>query len=285
MIRLTIALIACLAWSAGARADGFDLFMGDNMADKVRHEAKKSGPLGQASDKAEAPPGTGVSASSVVAPTASAAPRGDASVPDTAAARVLPGDASQEAAESQDYHIGANDLLEISVFQITELSRTVRVNSRGFISLPLIGLVKAGGMTGQDLEQLIAKKLTDGYLQDPQVSVFIKEYTSQKVTIEGSVEKAGVYPLTGRTTLLQAIAQAAGPNDIANYNAIKLIRARQDGMREMTLHDLEAIRDGKAIDPVLVGNDIIVVDKSTGRSVIKDVTNTLRGFFSFGTLQ
>lgn len=283
MIRLIIVLLVSLAWPIRAGADGFDLLMGDNAADQIRQNAKKSGPLGQASDKAEPAPTTTASPSPASTPVPVAVEQ--AASGDTASARVLPGDASREPTESQDYHIGANDLLEISVFQITELSRTVRVNSRGFISLPLIGLVKAGGMTGQDLEHLIAKKLTDGFLQDPQVSVFIKEYTSQKVTIEGSVEKAGVYPLTGRTTLLQAIAQAAGPNDVANYNAIKLIRARQDGMREMTLHDLEAIRDGKAVDPVLVGNDIIVVDKSTGRSVIKDVTNTLRGFFSFGTLQ
>lgn len=283
MIRLIIVLLVSLAWPIRAGADGFDLLMGDNAADQIRQNAKKSGPLGQASDKAEPAPTTTASPSPASTPVPVAAEQ--ASSGGAPSARVLPGDASPEPAESQDYHIGANDLLEISVFQITELSRTVRVNSRGFISLPLIGLVKAGGMTGQDLEHLIAKKLTDGFLQDPQVSVFIKEYTSQKVTIEGSVEKAGVYPLTGRTTLLQAIAQAAGPNDVANYNAIKLIRARQDGMREMTLHDLEAIRDGKAVDPVLVGNDIIVVDKSTGRSVIKDVTNTLRGFFSFGTLQ
>lgn len=187
--------------------------------------------------------------------------------------------------DSEDYHIGANDLLEITVFQIEELARTVRVNSRGLITLPLIGVVKAGGMTGQELEHEIGKKLTDGFLQDPQVSVFIKEYTSQKVTIEGSVEKAGVYPLTGRTTLLQVIAQAAGPNDVADYNAIKLIRARNDGTKEMTLHDLESIRDGKTVDPVLVGNDIIVVDKSSSRATIKDITDTLRGFFSFGTLR
>lgn len=190
-----------------------------------------------------------------------------------------------QALDTDDYHIGANDLLEISVFQIPELSRTVRVNARGLISLPLIGIVKAAGLTGQQLEQDIGKKLTDGFLQDPQVSIFIKEFTSQKVTIEGSVEKAGVYPLTGRTTLLQAIAQAAGPNDVADYNAIKLIRTRSDGTKEMTLHDLEAIRDGKAVDPVLAGNDIIVVDKSSSRSTIKDITDTLRGFFSFGTLR
>jgi polysaccharide export outer membrane protein len=283
MTRLMLLFLVCLAWPVGARADGFDLFLGDNQADQIRQNDKKAGPLGLASEQAAPKPAQGT-VPRTSPPDAAPAPA-NAMADAATGARTLPSDASQESAESQDYHIGANDLLEISVFQIAELSRTVRVNSRGMISLPLIGLVKAGGLTGQDLEQLIAKKLTDGYLQDPQVSVFIKEYTSQKVTIEGSVEKAGVYPLTGRTTLLQAIAQAAGPNDVANYNAIKLIRARQDGTREMTLHDLEAIRDGKAIDPVLVGNDIIVVDKSTGRSVIKDVTNTLRGFFSFGTLQ
>jgi polysaccharide export outer membrane protein len=235
-----------------------------------------SGSAGAAEQTADIP------TAPVAASTSSASQVPAPAVPSEATARVL---TDKVTAEIDDYHIGANDLLEVSVFQIPELARTVRVNSRGLITLPLIGVVKAGGMTGQELEREVAKKLVDGYLQDPQVSVFIKEYTSQKVTIEGSVEKAGVYPLTGRTTLLQAIAQAAGPNDVANYNAIKLVRARPDGVKEMTIHDLEAIRDGKAPDPVLVGNDIIIVDKSTSRSVIKDVTDTLRGFFSFGTLR
>ena len=123
-----------------------------------------------------------------------------------------------------DYQIGAHDLLDISVFQVPDLSRTVRVNSRGLISLPLIGSVQAGGLTSDQLETTIARKLSENYLQDPQVSVFIKEYISQRVTIEGSVQKAGVYQLTGPTTLLQAIAMASGVDQLADENAVTVFR-------------------------------------------------------------
>ena len=74
-----------------------------------------------------------------------------------------------------DYRIGAQDLLEISVFGIDQLSSTVRVNSNGQISLPLIGGVLAGGKTIPELETEIGNKLKNGYVQDPQVTVFVKE--------------------------------------------------------------------------------------------------------------
>lgn len=139
----------------------------------------------------------------------------------------------------EDYRIGAQDLLELQVFGISELNRTVRVNSRGFIS-SLIGMIQAAGLTSEQLESSLAEKLSKTYLQNPQVSVFIKEYTSQRVTVEGAVKKPGVYPLKGRTTLLQTLAIAEGLTSVADANGIKIFRSDpQTGNRTALTFDLE----------------------------------------------
>jgi len=183
-----------------------------------------------------------------------------------------------------DYRLGMHDLIEISVFQVPELSRTVRVNAAGKIALPMIGTVVAGGLTTAELEAEIAKKLAADYLQDPQVSVFVKEGVSQRVIIEGQVKKNGVYALAGRTTLLQAIAMAEGLAPLANENEVKVFRQRDDGRKEMMVFDLESIRTGRTEDPLVRGNDVVVIEASATKSFIKNVTDTLRGFIGFGTV-
>lgn len=185
---------------------------------------------------------------------------------------------------SEDYRLGMHDLIEISVFQVPELSRTVRVNAVGKISLPMIGTVQAGGLTTAELEEAIAKKLAEKFLQDPQVAVFVKEGVSQRVVIEGRVKKNGVYALTGRTTLLQAIAMAEGLDPLANENEVKVFRQLDDGSKEMLVFDLESIRTGRTQDPLVKGNDVVVVEASATKSFIKNVTDTLRGFIGFGTI-
>jgi polysaccharide biosynthesis/export protein len=181
-----------------------------------------------------------------------------------------------------DYRIGPSDLIEISVFQVPELSKTVRIGTRGTLSLPLIGQIQAGGLTSHELETAIARKLQESYLQDPQVSVFIKEFISQRVTVEGNVNKTGVFPISGKTTLLQAIAMAGGLDKLANDEDIKVFRDNKDGTREILAYDLEPIRKGEVPDPVLSTNDIVIVGKSAGRSALKDVTDTLRDISIFG---
>lgn len=182
--------------------------------------------------------------------------------------------------QEEEYRVGANDLLEITVFQVKELDRMVRVNSRGLITLPLIGIVPAAGLTATELEARIAAKLQESYLQDPQVSVFIKEFTSQRVTVEGQVQKAGIYPITGQTTLLQALALSGGLTRIGDDN-VSVFRLAKDGTRQMTAYNLEDIRSGKRVDPALTNNDIVVVGTNEVRSFIE----TVRGFISFGTLR
>ena len=103
--------------------------------------------------------------------------------------------ASATTVPETEYRIGPQDLMEVAVFGQPELARTVRVNSRGQISLPLIGQIDAVGLSSQQLERLIADRLSEKYLQDPQVTVFMKEFTTVRFTVEGAVNKPGVYPL------------------------------------------------------------------------------------------
>ena len=170
---------------------------------------------------------------------------------------------------SSDYRIGAQDLLEISVFGVQELDKEVRVNSNGQISLPLIGGVMAGGRTIPELERDLAKKYADGFLQNPQVSVFVKEFTSQRLTVEGAVNKPGIYPITGKTTLLQAVALAGGVDDkVADLSGIVVMR-QVGGRRQAAVFDLRQVRRGNVEDPQLYGDDIIVVEQSGSKTAFR----------------
>ena len=169
-----------------------------------------------------------------------------------------------------EYRIGPEDLIEMQVFGVDQLARTVRVNSFGMVSLPLIGSVSVGGMTAAEAERAIARKLAENYLQDPQVSVFIKEYTNQRVTIEGAVQKPGIYPLRGQTTLLRAIAVAGGQGSLSDLGNIVIYRADSTGLRTGTTYDIEKIRRGEQDDPAVLNDDVVVVNRSPARVVFKD---------------
>lgn len=179
-----------------------------------------------------------------------------------------------------DYRIGAQDLLEITVFGLKDFDREVRVNSNGQISLPLIGVVKAGGVTIPELEKTIAAKLQEGFLQDPQVSVFVKEFTSQQVTLEGSLKKPGIYPLKGKTSLLQAIALAEGVDDLADLQGVVIFRTVK-GKRMGAVFDLAKVRAGVAPDPQVYGDDVIVVEKSGSKSAYREFIQSAPAFNIF----
>lgn len=180
-----------------------------------------------------------------------------------------------------DYRVGPLDLIEISVFQIPDLSRTVRVNTVGQISLPLIGSLQAGGLTIQELEAAIAKKLEAKFLQNPQVTAFVKEFTSQRVTVEGAVTKPGIYALSGRTTLLQTIAMGGGVTSVADLRGVVIFR--QIGGKKMgAVFDLKAIRGGKAEDPIIYGDDIVVVDESGSKTAVRRFIESMPILSVFG---
>ncbi len=112
-----------------------------------------------------------------------------------------------------EYRIGAKDLIEITVFNLPELSQTVRVSEDGSVTLSLLGKVEVAGLTAQELEKRLAGLLDQQYTKEARVTVFIREY--QKIAILGAVGRPGMYELVGPTTLLQAIAQAGGLTDQA----------------------------------------------------------------------
>ena len=170
---------------------------------------------------------------------------------------------------ASDYRIGAQDLLQISVFGVKELDKDVRVNSNGQISLPLIGGVMAGGKSIPELETELAKKYSEGFLQKPQVTVFVKEFTSQRITLEGAVNKPGIYPITGRTSLLQAIALAGGVDDkVADLGGIVVMR-QVGGKKQAAVFDLRQVRKGVIDDPQMYGDDVIVVEQSGSKTAFR----------------
>lgn len=109
------------------------------------------------------------------------------------------------------YTLGPGDLVSITVFDLQDMSRTVRVSQRGEIQLPLIGTVRAAGRSEAALARDIASRLGGQYLQDPQVDVFVEEHRSQQVAVTGAVARPGLIPLTrDRDTILDMLSEAGG---------------------------------------------------------------------------
>jgi len=177
----------------------------------------------------------------------------------------LPPPDAPQASTVQEYLVGPMDTLDISVFQVNDLSRTVEVDGNGQISLPLIGTLNVAGKSTQTISNEIAAKLSDGYVLSPQVSVTVKDSPNRRVTVEGSVTQPGVYPITGRTTLLQAVALARGPDSLADEKHVAIFRTVQN-RRAVAVFDLAAIREGKAEDPEIYGNDMVVVERSGAKN-------------------
>ncbi|MDP3379036.1 MAG: polysaccharide biosynthesis/export family protein [Brevundimonas sp.] len=168
----------------------------------------------------------------------------------------------QVASPTEDYRIGETDLLKVSVFRVPELSfDELRVDSSGNIQMPLIGTVRAAGLTSSELTAALTSQLGARYLRNPQVTVTVIQAASQKITIDGAVAQPGVYEMRGRTTLMQAVAMARGPSRSADLSSVAVFRTI-DGQRMVAVFDLGAIRNGAAEDPVVLGEDVIVVDTS-----------------------
>lgn len=161
------------------------------------------------------------------------------------------------------YRIGPQDVLDISVFQVPELSKSVQVAETGTINLPLVGEVAVAGKTAQQVERDLTARLGAEYLQNPQVTVAVKDYNSQSLTISGAVNKPGLYPMRGKVTLMQAIAMA-GDLEAASDSSVLILREK-NGKRQAARFDVSAIQKGQAADPTLEGGDQIVA----GTSAIK----------------
>jgi len=172
-----------------------------------------------------------------------------------------------------DYRIAPMDTLTVNVYRVQDLSGDYIVDLRGNISMPLVGDVAAAGKTPEQLSQLLKQQYSAKYLQDPDISIAIKESAARNVTVDGAVAKAGAYPVIGPMTLIQAVALAGGTTDSANPHRVAVFRTIQ-GQRQAAAFDLASIRHGEMPDPAIYPGDIVVVDGSAIKDALKQVFQT-----------
>jgi polysaccharide export outer membrane protein len=169
---------------------------------------------------------------------------------------------------AQEYSIGEGDLLRITVYDNPDLTTSTRVSGEGKITFPLIGDVEVNGLTVADVQQRIAEKLQQGFLVNPEVSVFIAEYKSKKVTLLGEFQKPGLIELRGNVTLMEVISTAGGVT--ANAGDDLVIKRRMTSSsggppEEVTITvPLAAFLLGKvAVEPAVVADgDSIYVPRA-----------------------
>jgi polysaccharide export outer membrane protein len=166
---------------------------------------------------------------------------------------------SSSPSSSGDYLIGKGDLLEVFVWRNEQISRRVLVRPDGKISLPLLQDIQADGLTVLQLKSEITQRFSE-HIENPRVTVIVVEMGSYKVSVLGRVERPGVYPITGQTTLVEAIALAGGFTEWASKGNITVV-THQNGKEKKVRVNYKKIASGK--DPsqniILKRGDIIIV--------------------------
>jgi len=163
-----------------------------------------------------------------------------------------------------DYILGPGDLIQLTVFETKDLNTEVRVSSRGQVSLPLIGTVDVRNLTAAEAEEKIEKLLAANYLQDPHVSIFIKEHVSRQITLVGSFKKPGTYDYVAKRNLLDVIAIAEGLTENAGTAAYI---TRLDDKTKKNINyfvDLDQlIKKGNMAQNIMVlGGDVIFIPET-----------------------
>lgn len=185
---------------------------------------------------------------------------------------VLP--APENTRNGADQLISANDILEIDVFQVDQLDKTVQVDSNGRFSMPLIGAVQAAGKTVSAIESDLEVRYGANYLQSPDITVFVKESAGQKMTLDGEFVKPGVYNTGSTTTLLQAVALASGLTPLSDEKKIFVFRSFGD--KKLTKnYNIRDIRAGKISDPRIYGGDVIVAFTSDTKIAARNLREAL----------
>ncbi|MBE9532455.1 MAG: polysaccharide biosynthesis/export family protein [Proteobacteria bacterium] len=171
----------------------------------------------------------------------------------------LPSDIIPDDILTQQYTVSPGDLLEIDVFEVEELTRTIRVRSNGYIALPLIGSVKVQGLTERELEIALEVLLKEKYLHDPHVSVFVRE--SGFFYVLGRVEnKEGIFPYRPGITLQQAIAMGgAFPGEESGIKEVQITRTLLSGEKETYTFDYDGITRGKLGSIPIMRDDVVFV--------------------------
>ncbi|MEW6571042.1 MAG: SLBB domain-containing protein [Nitrospirota bacterium] len=170
-----------------------------------------------------------------------------------------------ENSRAQDYVIGEGDVLKITVYNHDDLTTVARVSGDGYINFPLIGHVEVKGLTLPQISQKISSMLTDGYIVNPQVNIFIQEFRSKKAFIMGEVSKPGLYVLPGHTSFLALISEAGGLTKDAGDKAILKRKSNSNDNDEKIINiDLKRLveKGDTSLDVPIVDGDSIYIAKA-----------------------
>jgi polysaccharide export outer membrane protein len=170
-------------------------------------------------------------------------------------------------AVGMDYRIAPDDILRISIYHEPGLSlEDARVTAAGMVRMPLIGDVSVAGLSASEASDVIAGRLGQRYLVSPQVTVFVKQATGRRITVDGEVREPGLFPFDGRLTLSQAVAMAKGPTRLASLGQIVVVR--EEGQRKAAMFNLSEIRKGEAADPEILPGDMVIVGLSRAKAIV-----------------
>jgi polysaccharide export outer membrane protein len=166
--------------------------------------------------------------------------------------------------------LGIGDLVEVSVYNVPELTTKVRVSNSGDVYLPLIDYVHVAGLTTEEAQALIEKRLTDGgFLKNPHVAVFVSEYASQGASVLGEVTKPGVYPVLGEQRLFDLISAAGGFTERAGRSVTVTHRNQSD--KPVTVPLARNITDNPDSNVEVFPGDTVIVRKADIVYVVGDV--------------
>jgi polysaccharide export outer membrane protein len=171
---------------------------------------------------------------------------------------------AQMSSEPGEILIGAGDLLQVSIFEAKELDKTVRVSSRGFVSLPLVGEVKISGLTAIEAEENIEDMYKSRFIKDPHVSIFVEEQISQRITLVGQFKNPGTYDYLSSQRLLDVIALGGGLSERAGQ-IVKVRRTRYvQGEPNTFIVDLDRlIKEGHVeLNIRLNGGDVLFIPEA-----------------------
>jgi polysaccharide export outer membrane protein len=154
---------------------------------------------------------------------------------------------AQISSDPSDYLLGAGDLLQISVFEAKELDSQVRVSSRGYITLPLLGPVQVKGLSAREAEQKIEDLYRERYIKNPHVGIFIEEHFSRRITLMGQFKKPGTYDYLSKQNLLDVMALGGGLSEKAGLVVqIRKSSGSPDGQGVFIVDLDQLIKKGKS---------------------------------------